>query len=179
MKFRYIFSAALIALVVTGCAVEPPYMAPPTVLTSPQAIQGNSGLYMSPYTTDGVLAEWVDKSVNAKTGAAVGGAVGAYAGEKLMENVPFFGGMLGQTVGESIGRSTALEMAGGEEVIKNSSDISFNDLSEMSVWLYVNHSSHAHFQDALDATMAIYPDLKEIYYQAIINASSAVPAMNR
>lgn len=179
MKLRHVLLAAVLPLIVTSCAMEAPYMAPPTALVAPQPAAGNSGAYMSPYTTDGVLAEWVDKSVNAKAGAAIGGAVGSYAGQKLMENIPLFGGMLGQSVGESMGRAAAVEMAGGEEMIKNSSDVSFNDLSQMAVWLYVNHSSHPHYQDALDATMAIYPELQQIYYQALLNASASVPAANR
>ena len=173
MKVLKIAAIVASSLLFSGCGMEPPYIAPPTSLTAPAPIQGNSGQFMSPYTTDGVMAEWVDKSVNAKVGAAVGGAVGAYAGQKLAEQIPFFGGMIGQEVGESAGRAAALEMAGGEEFIKSSSDLSFNNLYELSVWMYVTHSSHAHYQDALDATFAIYPEMQQIYSTALIQASSS------
>lgn len=165
-------SALLVMTFVLGCAAPQPYMAQPSELQAPQPIAGNSGAYMSPYTTDSVLAEWVDKAVNAKTGAAVGGTAGAYAGQKLAENIPFFGSMLGQKVGESAGRAVAIKMSGGEELIKSSSDLSFNNLDEMSVWLYVTHSGHEHYQAALDATFAIYPELQQTYYGALIRASA-------
>ncbi len=35
------------------------------------AIEDNSGQYLSPYTSDGVTAEWVNKAINAKMGSAV------------------------------------------------------------------------------------------------------------
>lgn len=166
--------ALLVMTFIVGCAVPQPYMAQPSELQAPQPIQGSGGAYMSPYTTDSVLAEWVDKAINAKTGAAVGGAAGAYAGQKLAENIPLFGSMLGQKVGESAGRAVAIKMSGGEEFIKTSSDLSFSNLNEMAVWLYVTHSSHEHFQAALDATFAIYPELKKSYYPALISASASV-----
>lgn len=161
----------------TACASQP-YMAQPSELTAPPAIMDNSGEFMSPYTSDGVIAGWVEKAVNAKAGAAIGGMAGAYAGQKLAENVPFIGGWLGESVGKTLGREVALKMSGGEEFIKSTSDVSFNNLSDMSVWLYVNYSGNEHYQSALDATFAIYPDLQQIYYQALLNASAGV-AVNR
>ena len=97
---------------------------------------------------------------------------GAYAGQKLAENIPFIGGWLGQAAGESLGREVALEAAGGEEVLRDTSDISFNSLQELAVWMYVNHSSHPHYQDALDSAMAVYPELKTVYSQALYTASA-------
>jgi len=144
------------------------------VVVAPTPINGNSGQYMSPYTSDGVLAEWVDKSINAKMGAELGGAVGAYAGKKLMENIPVFGGWLGKTAGQEIGREIAIKAAGGEEFIRNTSDLSFNSLEDLSVYLYVNYSTNEHYRDALDAAMAIYPELKQNYHSYIIEASSKV-----
>lgn len=168
---------AAISIMLTACA-SAPYMAQPTQLTAPAAIMDNSGAFMSPYTTDGVVAEWVDKAVNAKAGASIGGMAGAYAGQKLAENIPFVGGFLGEAVGNKLGREVALKMSGGEEFIRSSSDISFNNVEDMAVWLYVNYSSNPHYQDALEATYAIYPELQSVYYQALINASRAVAPTN-
>jgi hypothetical protein len=163
-----------LAISMTGCVATAPTLASPQQLasTAPQPIEGNSGEYMSPYTSDGVLAEWVDNAVNAKMGAAVGGAVGAYAGQKLAENIPFIGGWLGQTVGETLGREVALEAAGGEEFIRESSDLSFNSLQDLAVYMYVNYSHTEHYQDALNATWEIYPELKTTYMQSLYSASS-------
>lgn len=166
-----------LVLVFTGCSMGPPPLATPAQLVSVavQPIEGNSGEYMSPFTSDGVLAEWVDKAVNAKMGAAIGGAIGTYAGAKLAEQIPFVGSWLGQKVGNTVGREIALEASGGEEFIKESSDLSFNNLNDLAVFMYANHSSSEHYQDALDATWEIYPELKQTYMQALYAASAQFP----
>lgn len=162
---------ALCALSLSACAMGPE-LAMPHQLTAPPPLEGNHGRFMSPYTSDGVLAEWVNNARNAEMGASIGGMAGAYAGQKLAENIPFIGGWIGQEIGNTVGREIALEMAGGEEVIRGTSDISFNSLEELSVWMYVTHSSHPHYQDALESAMSIYPDLKTVYTQALYSASA-------
>lgn len=178
IMIKIINTIILLALTIafSGC-MSTPQLATPSQLAniSVKPIEGNSGEYMSPFTSDGVLAEWVDKAVNAKMGAAIGGTVGAYAGQKLAEQIPFVGSWLGQSLGNSAGRMIALEASGGEEFIKESSDLSFNSLSDLAVYMYANHSSSEHYQDALEATWEIYPDLKQSYMQALYAASSQVP----
>ncbi len=164
---------ASLALFLSACSMTP-QMAAPHELTAPPAIEGNQGEYMSPYTSDGVLAEWVDNAINAEMGASIGGMAGAYAGQKLAENIPFIGGWIGQEVGNSVGREIAIEMSGGEEFIRSSSDLSFNSLEDLALWMYVNHSTHPHYQDALESTFSIYPDLKTVYNQTLYAASAAV-----
>jgi len=157
-----------------GCAMTPPPLATATQLATlnVEAIQDNSGEYMSPITSDNIPAEWVDNSINAKIGAGVGGAIGAYAGAKLVGSIPFIGGFLGAQVGDHIGRETAILAAGGEEFIKDSSDLSFNDLEDMAVYLYVNYGENPNYQALLDATYQIYPDLKQINYTALSKATT-------
>lgn len=170
-------SVFLITIILTGCVgFEAPPMATPAQMAAvvPPPIEDNSGNFMSPYTSDGVLAEWVDKSVNAKMGEQLGGVIGAAAGRELAENIPFIGGWLGQAAGEAIGREVALEAAGGEEFIRDTSDISFNSLADLSVYLYVTYSSNQHYADALEAAMSIYPELREGYYNYLIGASQSV-----
>lgn len=166
---------ATMTLMLSACAAgmyEQPTISAPHQLVSPTPIEDSSGQYMSPYTSDGVLAEWVNNAVNAEMGGTIGGMAGAYAGQKLAENIPFIGGWIGQEVGNSVGREVALEMAGGEEALRSTSDISFNSLEELSVWMYVNHSSHEHYADALESAMSVYPDLRQVYYVALQNASA-------
>jgi len=153
----------------TGCATP---LLRPDQMVAPQPILGNSGQYMCPYTQDGVMAEWTDKAINAKIGSRVGQMAGTYAGQKALEQVPFVGGFIGSHVGEAVGRKIAIESAGGMDYIKEKSDLSFNNIGDMSVYLYVKHSNHPHYQDALDAAMEIYPELKKEYYLALQKASS-------
>ncbi len=162
-----VFALALL-VVVSGCA---PRLLAPNELAAPEPILDNTGKYMSPYTQDDVMAEWTDKALAAKTGAAVGRLAGQYAGQKAMEQVPLVGGILGEKVGGAIGRKIAIEAAGGMEFIVETSDVSFNDIDDMAVYLYVKHSSHEYYKEALDAAMEIYPPLKKRYGQALIKAS--------
>lgn len=164
-------------VLLAGCAgMGAPAIAPPAQLAAiaPQPIYGNTGEFMSPYTEDGVVAAWVDKALNAKLGAAVGRQAGSYAGRKAMENVPFIGGMLGQRAGDAAGRKIAIEASGGWEHIKETSDLSFNSLDDLAVYLYATNSSHPDYAKVLEATYEIYPDLRTAYMPAIQNASRRV-----
>lgn len=157
----------------TACAMAP-QIAPPTELAAPAPVEGNTGKFMSPYTSDGTVSPWVEKAINAKMGATIGATAGVYAGQKLMENVPFFGGLLGQQLGEAAGRKIALEASGGEEFIRSSSDLSFDSIDDMAIYLYVKHSSHPNYQDALAAAQEIYPELKQRYGFALQTASNQI-----
>jgi hypothetical protein len=166
-------SAILFALMLTACATGP-RIAAPNLIKAPQPIVGNSGKYMSPYTEDGTVAAWVEKGRNAGMGASLGGFVGAQAGQKVAENIPFVGGFLGQKLGETAGRAIALKMVGGEEFIRANSDLSFNSVNELAVYMYAKNSAHKDFAEALKLTQDIYPELKTAYYPAIISASAGV-----
>jgi len=161
----------------TSMVASPAVSQEKLLLVSPKPIDDNSGQFMAPYTSDAVVAEWVEKGRSASLGANAGGLVGSYAGSKLLENVPMFGSMLGQAAGESIGRKVAIDSAGGLEAIKASSDLSFNNLSDMSKWMYVHYRNNQHYADVLKFTMEIYPEMKEVYYRAIrsvqLNAKGA------
>ncbi len=142
-----------------------------SLATSPRASQqetlaallipDNSGEYMSPWTSDGVLAEWVDKAINAKMGSAVGSAAGAYAAQKALNNVPFIGGFLGSKVGKEVGRTAAISASGGMDYIRQTSDQSFRSLDDMARYLKTVHASSSNFQDAIKAADAIYPGLMQ------------------
>lgn len=159
----------------TACSTVPtaPQYVAPTSLASPTPIDGNEGAYMSPYTSDDVIAEWVDNALKAKSGAAVGGAVGSavgqYAASQALNNFGFLGSMLGKQVGKKMGRDQALKAAGGEEVIKETSDLSFNKWEDLAVFMYVNHSQREEYADVLAATQVIYPEL-ESYASALARA---------
>lgn len=161
------FSVAIIS----GCMTQQVKLTEPHLISAPEPIEGTEGTFMNPYTEDGVLAKWVDKAVNAEMGAQVGSLVGAQAGQAVLDQVPFIGGLFGEAAGEMVGRKIAIEMAGGMEYIKETSDSSFNTINDMALYLYANHSNHKHYQEALSATMAIYPELEEGYYPALTAAS--------
>ena len=134
-------------------------------------IDNNSGSYLSPYTSDGVTAEWVNKAINAKmgsaAGSAVGAAAGAYAGRKALESVPggsllgsFFGGMAGSKAGKNVGRDAAIEASGGWDYIRQTSDLSFRSVDDMARWMTEVHGQKSNFQEVIDATLQVYPELQ-------------------
>lgn len=164
----------LSALLLSACAATGPRIAAPQQIAAPTPIAGNTGKYLSPYTEDGTVAPWVEKGKSASAGAGIGGFVGAQAGQKLAENIPFIGSFIGQAVGETAGRAVALRMVGGEEFIRANSDLSFNTVNDLAVYMYAKNSMHKDYAEALKLTQEIYPELKQAYYPAIITASRSV-----
>ncbi|MBU0730387.1 MAG: hypothetical protein KKA70_11660 [Proteobacteria bacterium] len=144
----------------------------------PGIIHDNSGSYMCPFTQDGTLADWTDMIISAKigetAGSVVGTAAGAYAGKEIadraFDNVPFggllggiVGGAVGNKVGKEVGKNLGLEAAGGMENIRKTSDLSFNSLDQMARYMYLQHSGGEHYQEALNAAIAIYPEFQGSY----------------
>lgn len=156
-----LFLAMLITLATTqGCVAEFKY-APPDKLVAPEPIQGNTGKFKSPYTSDGVVAEWVDSAYNAgKTGENFGG---------IFSIIPFLSSLVAYS-------STSLHMAvaGGEELINKTSDLSFNSIDDMSLYLYVKHSSHPSYGKVLQAVQTAYSEFFDSYHNAIVEASKGV-----
>lgn len=124
-------------------------------------LDNTRGKYMNPWTSDGVLADWVDKAVNAEMGSAAGSAGGAAAGAYAAKQLG--GGLLGQAVGGALG-SKAGEAAGREAAIdeayiRKTSDQSFRTLEHMARYLEATYSGTRHYQDAIKAANEIYPGL--------------------
>ncbi|WP_133169814.1 carboxyl-terminal protease-like protein [Marinobacter halophilus] len=131
----------------------------------------NSGQFMSPYTSDGVLAEWVNLANNANMGATAGSAAGAmagaYAANKALDFVPFglgglVGGAIGSEIGKSGGREAAISASGGWAAIKAASDQSFDSLLNMARYLKQKYGTTANFMDAMRATTQIYPEFSSV-----------------
>lgn len=143
----------------------------PGELKSLKARTDNKGNFMCPFTQDGVIAEWVDKAINAKIGAAVGEQGGGLLGQKLgEEKSSFLGGALGGVLGKKAGNKIAIQTCGGWDAIKKASDISFDKVEDMAVYMHKKHSTHPQYAEVLDATMVIYPELKETYEQSLTKA---------
>lgn len=129
-------------------------------------IRDNSGRYLSPYTSDGVVAEWVNKAINNKMGSAAGSAVGAvagkYAAQKALEHVPggaLIGSIFGSKAGKAVGNKMADDVSGGDAYRRQTSDLSFHSLNDMAAWLTEKHGDKANFTEVTKATNAVYPGL--------------------
>ena len=142
----------------------------PSEVLAQEPIEGTEGKYVLPYTSDGVLTEWVELAIDAGIGKDLGGLVGSLVGRQLVSGIPFIGSTIGNNVGENIGKTMAIDAIGGIDVLKESSDLSFDSLEAMSIYLYKHHTDHPYYLPAIKATMVFYPELKEVYNQAIISA---------
>ena len=150
-----------------GCTTMPK----PEEVECPEPIHDNSGKYMCPYTSDGVLAEWTDRAIGAQFGTAIGKGLGAYAGQRALQQVPFVGGILGGIIGAKIGREIAVSAAGGWDKIREESDLSFNDPGKLAAYIYSRYSGTEHYQHACKVTFAIYPSVQKAYISGIQKAA--------
>ena len=147
------------------------YLIPfPSELLTPSYLEDNTGKYMSPFTSDLVVADWVDKAIDADIGSNLGGLIGTHLGRHILGEIPFVGASLGQDMGEFAGRELAMNAIGGKAFLKESSDISFDSVRDMAVYLFKFNSEHPSYLQAVKATMVLYPELKEVYNQSIISA---------
>jgi hypothetical protein len=157
--------------------------APPEKIPAPSPIAGNSGKYMSPFTSAGIVAVWAQKPVavtdnGSELAASAGGAVGGYVAEKALDFVPFgLGGMFGKKAGETAARAatkTTVEPAlPSMATVSASSDISFNSVDELAVYLYAKYSSHGEYGRVLALAQKVYPELQAAYTPAIEKASQS------
>lgn len=145
---------------------------------APKPLEGTSGAFMSPFTSDGVTAEWVTKAMKVQASGDIGGAVGQVAADQLLSNIPFAGLFAGKAT-KALARSAAMKSIGGEAFLKSSSDLSFNTLDDMAKYMYAFHSSHPEYPRIVKATAAIYPDFANVYAvypQTRMPAPAAAPA---
>lgn len=143
-----------------------------STLKAPDPIPDNSGKYLCPYTSDGVLAQWVDKAQYAGAAKNIGGAAVGYAAEQVLSNtIPFVGGYIGSKVGESAGRAIGIAAAGGWDFIKSTSDLSFITPKDMAVWMYVSHHNDQNYPQVLRIVQGVYPELEKNYQQYLNNAA--------
>lgn len=169
----------LTALLLAGCATAPKIATPQQIQTlNKQPMQGNTGQYLCPLTSDGVPTEWIDNAVNAAMGASLGATAGAYAGQKLMENIPFIGGFLGSTAGEALGRQAAISAAGGEEFMRTNSDLSFDNIDDMIVYVYGVYGANPNYQELVSSVSEIYPDYNKRMMAALSSASKEYYTMH-
>jgi len=167
----YLKKAVTVILLLTflsGCATTLPQasLPAPTALVEPIPREDSQGKYLSPYTSDDVVAPWVEKGMSAR----VGGVAGSLAAQKVLESVPL-AGLFANKVGSSIGRAAALELVGGVKFMRSSTDLSFDNLEDMVVYTYVRHSGHVDYDRVIKLVGDIYPEYKEKQYSIIYNAS--------
>jgi len=158
----------VLSVTFTGCG---PKILSPDRLTAPDPIEGNTGEFLCPYTTDDTLCEWVDKGVAARFSSSLGSVAGREVGARALGAIPIVGGFIGQKTGEFAARKIAIKCCGGWDAIRASSDQSFEKVEDLALWMYVTHSFDENYDKVLRLTMEIYPKLQKKYSKALAQAS--------
>lgn len=138
-------------------------------IPSPEPIDGNGGKFMVPYTVSGAPTPWAEKALAAKTGAVAGTVAADKAMDQVTGKIPLAGLMRGKAKQKAAAESAALA-AGGWTHIKDTSELSFDNVDELAVYLHVNYAAGGDLSGPLSVTMDIYPSLQKRYNGAIKNA---------
>ena len=163
---------------VTRIANETQVLTPGAELEAPTPRNDTKGKFISPYRSDGELADWANRAINATAGAVVAGeatdrATGS-AVNQLAGKVPggaLVGGLLKKKAKDKAKELGAVTAVGGWDYIKKTSDLSFNSADELAVYMHATHSdTDVDFAKALSAAFSVYPELKDAYEPAVRNA---------
>jgi hypothetical protein len=141
-------------------------------LSAPTPIQGASGKYVLPIKGDGSLTGWAERALNAQVGNIAGEQAGKAATRGLASVVPG-GGLAGGILKKKGKEVGALAALGGPEYIKSSSTHSFNDVQSYAVYLHATAGKSADYSKAVQAAMALYPDLEDAYVASVQAAYEA------
>jgi hypothetical protein len=164
LLFARVMNGLAEAKKITGAANA--VSAPAVAVQAPAPLTDKSGQFFLPYAADGHLAEWAQKALGAQIGAAIGAKAGEKAGGALLAKVPF-GGLMSGAVKKKSKELGALAAVGGADYVKQTSNLSFNNINDYAVYLHVNHAGDPDYVKALAAAMAIYPDLEKNYEGAV------------
>ncbi len=138
-------------------------------LTAPEPIADSTGKFVVPYTAAGTPAQWAEKAVAAKTGSMAGGVVADKAMDQVTGKIPLAGLMRGKAKEKAAAEAAAVA-AGGWDYIRETSDLSFDNVDDLAVYLHVTHAGGGELAGPLSAAMDVYPSLQKRYNSAIKNA---------
>lgn len=161
----------VLSIVFSASVASDVRIAKPDQLVAPKPLRDGSGKYYSPFTVDNVIADWVDKGIELNIGNSLGGLLGAELANQALSEIPVLGAMIGREAGEYLGSRAALSAIGGEEYIRSTSDQSFAEIEDLAVFLYARHARHKDYKAVFEIAAAVYPELQEVYYSAIVDAS--------
>lgn len=154
---------------------------PGAVLTVPDPRRDAEGKYISPYLADGTLAPWARKGMGAAAGVAgtIGGKLladeaGERAGAALASKVPggaVLGSLFGRKASKKLTGTATVKAVGGWDYIKSTSDISFDSVMDLAVYMHTKHGAvDGDYPMAVAAAMGIYPRLVGAYEPALKRA---------
>ncbi|MBC8010808.1 MAG: hypothetical protein H7067_12020 [Burkholderiales bacterium] len=150
-------------------------------LTAPEPLAGAKGKYLLPVDANGTLTGWAEKSLNAQVGNIAGEQAGSAAAKGLGSIVPG-GGLAGGFLKKKGKESGAMLALGGTEYVKSTSSLSFDSPEAYAVYLHSKLGQSADYSKAVQAAIALYPDLEKSYstsVQSAYDAAMKVAATNK
>ena len=163
-------SAFTLVVVLVGAAVGfwARRIPPPTAIVAPPPRFDNTGRFLSPYATAGGLAPWVVRGLAAKR-----------ASTAPTESTPsrVARGLLGNywprnAASIEARRVRALAWVGGENTMRATSDMSFNNVDDLIAYVYASQDGgHKEpWSEMVALVKAIYPDVDRRWTRAIRSA---------
>lgn len=142
-------------------------------LPAPTPASGVTGKFLLPINENGELTEWAKKAINAQVGNIAGEQAGAAASKGLASVVPG-GGLAGGFLKKKGKESGAMLALGGSEFIKKTSSVSFDSVEAYAVYLHAKIGKSADYSKAVQAAIALYPDLEATFTTSIQTAYDSV-----
>jgi hypothetical protein len=170
----------LVAMGSTACsAIEQALVAPvsgelhgdlplPSQLNVPVPKGLGEGAVVSPFTRSGELAGWAQAALDGADPASFLGSVRAQNASWWSTGVEVLTGER-ETIEVN---ATTLEDAGGWANVRATSDVTFDRVEDLAVYLYAVHGKDARFLRALKVTQDLNPELAPAYRDAIRDAAT-------
>jgi hypothetical protein len=141
-------------------------------LTAPDPLQGAKGKYLLPIDANGALTGWAQKALQAQVGNIAGEQAGAAASKGLASVVPG-GGLAGGFLKKKGKEAGAMAALGGPDYVKKTSSLSFDSVEAYAVYLHAKLGSSPEYSKAVQAAIALYPDLEASYGKSVTAAYEA------
>lgn len=134
-----------------------------------EPVYDNTGKFLLPFDEAGYPTAWAERSLNAAAGAQIAEIASDKAVGALAAKVPFGGLVSGfaRRKSKELGAVTAI---GGWGFIKENSSLSFNSLRDYSVYMHSEFNGLPGYEEALAASMAIYPALERSHDNSVEKA---------
>jgi hypothetical protein len=124
----------------------------------PEPRPGSSGEFMSPFTTEGKLAPWMQRALIA--GSSSTGRTLAESGVTYLAGTQVAG-----VVDYAIEQHATIRAAGGRAGIKADSDVSFDSLIDLALHLHLLYSNHRDYDEILAILYLVYPKIESSFAQ--------------
>ncbi len=163
MIIRY-FSFIFIIILFIGCGAnvkvikQVKYQSKDVKLVQPT--MSNGGKYMFPYHLNGKRTLWIDAIINElyPDNTFLTLSVSNLNNEKFFSNIEWIKFI------SNISTNHSIDKIKDSNVIKKTSTLSFNSLSDMAKYLDVKYSNNDNFKYVLNGLNNVYPNFVSLYY---------------